>query len=195
MNFSKFLKRALHYPINWIRFLEINNLCNVIAKNLAFSTNWKLISISWKVLTCSNFSTDWKLKWNESYSVLKEKRGRKTEIWVNLKQYISINQISSHVIKTASKKARFLAKQSNELWREEESLWNILSDNYKIRQEKEKKCGRMSRKLEMTVINHFFKMFLWILLLWIRGIAVSEAYPELIQTSKMKLFVRIANCF
>ena len=47
----------------------------------------------------------------------------------------------------ASKKATFLA---NELWREEESLWNILSDNYKIRQEKEKKCGRMSLKLETT---------------------------------------------
>ena len=60
----------------------------------------------------------------------------------------------------ASKKARFLAKRFNELWREEESLWNILSINYKIRQEKEKKCGRMSEKLEMTVNNHFFKMFL-----------------------------------
>ena len=37
-----------------------------------------------------------------------------------------------------------------ELWHEEESLWNILSENYKIRQEKEKSVGRMSEKLEMT---------------------------------------------
>ena len=50
----------------------------------------------------------------------------------------------------ASKKARFTAERFNELWHEEESLWNILSDNYKIRQEKEKKCGRMSLKLETT---------------------------------------------
>ena len=57
------LKRALHYPFNWIRFLEINKLCNVIAKNLTFSANRKLISISWKVWTCSNFSTNWKWKW------------------------------------------------------------------------------------------------------------------------------------
>ena len=27
-----------------------------------------------------------------------------------------------------------------ELWHVEESLWNILSDNYKMRQKKEKKC-------------------------------------------------------
>ena len=37
-----------------------------------------------------------------------------------------------------------------ELWYKEESLWNILSDNYNIRQEKEKSVGRMSEKLEMT---------------------------------------------
>ena len=37
-----------------------------------------------------------------------------------------------------------------ELWHEEESLWNILSDNYKIWQEKEKSLGRMSEKLEIT---------------------------------------------
>ena len=60
----------------------------------------------------------------------------------------------------ARKNARLLAKRFNELWYKEESLWNILSDNYKIRQEKDKKCGSMSEKLEMTVINHFFKMFL-----------------------------------
>ena len=35
-----------------------------------------------------------------------------------------------------------------ELWHEEESLWNILSHNDKIRQGI--KCGRMSEKLEMT---------------------------------------------
>ena len=40
------LKRALQYPFNWIRFLEINKLCNVIAENLTFSTNQKLISIT-----------------------------------------------------------------------------------------------------------------------------------------------------
>ena len=57
------VKRALHYPFNWIRFLEMNKLCNVIAKNLTFSTNRKLISISWKVSTCSNISTNWKWKW------------------------------------------------------------------------------------------------------------------------------------
>ena len=60
---KKRLKRALHYPFNWIRFLEINKLCNVIDENLTFSTNGKLISISWKVWTCSNFSTNWKWKW------------------------------------------------------------------------------------------------------------------------------------
>ena len=35
-------------------------------------------------------------------------------------------------------------------WQEEESLWNILSDNYNIRQEKGKSVGRMLEKLEMT---------------------------------------------
>ena len=79
---------------------------------------------------------------------MKEKHGRKTENWVNLKNNIS--KISSDVIKIASKKARFTAERFNEIWHEEESLWNILSDDYKIRQEKEKKCGRMSEKQEMT---------------------------------------------
>ena len=46
-----------------------------------------------------------------------------------------------------------------ELWHEEGSLWNILSDNYNIRQEKEKSVGRMSEKLEMKN-NHFLKMFI-----------------------------------
>ena len=86
---------------------------------------------------------------NESYLAWKEKRGKKTEIWVNLKN--NINQTSSHVIKMASKKARLSeTERFIELWHEEESLWNILSDNYNIRQEKEKSVGRMSEKLEMT---------------------------------------------
>ena len=62
----------------------------------------------------------------------------------------NISKISSDVIKIASKKARFTAERFNELWYDEESLWNILSDDYKITQEKEKKCGRMSEKQEMT---------------------------------------------
>ena len=62
----------------------------------------------------------------------------------------NISKISSDVIKIASKKARFTTERFNEFWHEEESLWNILSDDYKIRQEKEKKCGRMSEKQEMT---------------------------------------------
>ena len=37
-----------------------------------------------------------------------------------------------------------------ELWDEEGSLWNILSDNYKIRKEKEKSVERILEKLEMT---------------------------------------------
>ena len=78
------------------------------------------------------------MKMNESYSAWKEKRGRKTEIWVNLKNNISANQINSHAIKMTSKKARLSeTERFIELWHEEESLWYILSDNYKIRQEKE----------------------------------------------------------
>ena len=50
----------------------------------------------------------------------------------------------------ASKKVRLSeTERFIELWHEEESLWNILSDNYNIRQEKEKSVGRMSEKLEM----------------------------------------------
>ena len=42
-------------------------------------------------------------------------------------------------MKMASKKAR-LSETGRfiELWHDEESLWNILSDNHKIRQEKKK---------------------------------------------------------
>ena len=121
-NFAVYIRRVLHYPFNWIRFLEINKLCNAIAKNLTFSTNRKLISISWKVWTCSNFSTNWKWKW--------------------------MNRIR-HGKKKAVEKQKFEL-----IW---ESLWNILSDNYKIRQEEGKSVGSMSEKLKWQVINHFFK--------------------------------------
>ena len=51
----------------------------------------------------------------------------------------------------ASEKARLSeTERFIELWHEEESLWNILSGNYKIMQEKEKSVGRMSEELEMT---------------------------------------------
>ena len=61
----------------------------------------------------------------------------------------------------ASKKARLSeTERFIELWHEEGSLCNILSDNYKIRQEKEKSVGRISEKLEMTLSNHFFKKFI-----------------------------------
>ena len=60
------------------------------------------------------------------------------------------NQISSHVIKMASKKVRLSeTERFIELWHEEESLWNILSENYKTRQEKVKRVGRISEKIEM----------------------------------------------
>ena len=50
-----------------------------------------------------------------------------------------MDHISLDVIKMASKKARLSeTERFIELWHEEESLWNILSDNYKIRQEIEK---------------------------------------------------------
>ena len=56
----------------------------------------------------------------------------------------------------ASKKATLLkAERFIELWHEEESLWNILSDNYKIRQEKEKSVGGMSVKLEIASNQSF----------------------------------------
>ena len=51
----------------------------------------------------------------------------------------------------ASKKARLSERERFiELWHEEESLWNILLNNYNIRQENEKSVGRMSEKLEMA---------------------------------------------
>ena len=87
---------TLHYPFHWIRFLEINKLCNVIAENLTFSTNRKLISISWKVWACSNFSTNWKWKW-----INRIQHGRKNVAGKQKFKLIwkIIYQISSHVIK------------------------------------------------------------------------------------------------
>ena len=47
----------------------------------------------------------------------------------------------------ASKKARLSeTERFIELWHEEESLWNILSDNYKIRQEKERELEECPKK-------------------------------------------------
>ena len=78
-----------------------------------------------------------------------------------------------------------------EPWHEEWSLYNILSDNYKIRQEKEKSVERISEKLEMTSK----KSFLWNVYLNPRS--VNERHGGLrgiiFRTSKMDLFARIAN--
>ena len=54
------------------------------------------------------------------------------------------------LLKRQVKKLGFQRQRFIELWHEEESLRNILSDNYNIRQEKEKVVGTMSEKLEMT---------------------------------------------
>ena len=54
------------------------------------------------------------------------------------------------LLKRQVKKLGFQRQRFIELWHEEESLRNILSDNYNIRQEKEKIVGTMSEKLEMT---------------------------------------------
>ena len=54
------------------------------------------------------------------------------------------------LLKRQVKKLGFQRQRYIELWHEEESLRNILSDNYNIRQEKEKIVGTMSEKLEMT---------------------------------------------
>ena len=55
------------------------------------------------------------------------------------------------LIKMVTKKARLSeTDRFIELWHEEEKLWNILPDNYKIRQGKQKSVERMSEKLEMT---------------------------------------------
>ena len=50
----------------------------------------------------------------------------------------------------ASKKVRLSeTERFIELWHEEESVWNILLENYKTRQEKVKRVGRISEKIEM----------------------------------------------
>ena len=117
----------------WIRFLEINKFCNVMTKNLTFSKNRKLISTSWKV------STNWKWKWMNRVRHGRENVVGKQKFGLIWKIIYLCKSNQSHVIKTASKKARFSETgRFIELWHEEESLWNILSDNYKIRQEKEK---------------------------------------------------------
>ena len=89
IRFMRFGSEVTLVPFNWIRFLEMNKLCHVIAKNLTFSTNQKLISISWKVWTCSNFSTNWKWKWMNRI-----RHGRKNvvgkQIWVNLRNNVSL---------------------------------------------------------------------------------------------------------
>ena len=54
------------------------------------------------------------------------------------------------LLKRQVKKLGFQRQRYIELWHEEESLRNILSDNYNIRQEKEKIVGTMAEKLEMT---------------------------------------------
>ena len=83
-----------------------------------------------------------------------------------------------------------------ELWHEEESLWNILLYSYNISGKKRKKVLEECRKnKKWQIINHFFKMFIWILILWMRDTAVSKAYSEPSRTSKMELFAKIANCF
>ena len=124
---------------------DVNKLCNVIAKNLTFSTNWKLISISWKFSTCSNFSTNWKWKWMNRIQHGRKNVVGKPKFELIWKIIYLINQISSHVIKMASKKARLSeTERFIEIWHEE-SLWNILSDNYIIRQEKGK-CWKNTGK-------------------------------------------------
>ena len=52
-------------------------------------------------------------------------------------------------LKWQVKKLGFRTQRFIELWNEDGILWNILLDNYKIRQEKEKSVGRISQKLEM----------------------------------------------
>ena len=82
-----------------------------------------------------------------------------------------------------------------ELWHEEESFWNILSGNYKVRQEKEKVLEEYRKNWKWQVSNHFFKMPIWILVLWMIGTVVSEAYSEPTRTSNMELFARITKGF
>ena len=95
-----------------------------------------------------------------------------------------------------SKKARLSeTERFIELWHEEESFWNILSGNYKVRQEKEKVLEEYRKNWKWQVSNHFFKMPIWILVLWMIGTVVSEAYSEPTRTSNMELFARITKGF
>ena len=67
----------------------------------------------------------------------------------NLKNNKSL-QISSHVIKIASKNSRFSGTERFiQLWKAEACPSNILLDNYKIRQGKEESVEIISEKLEM----------------------------------------------
>ena len=68
---------------------------------------------------------------------------------------------------------------------------NILSDNYKARQEKEKSVGRMSEKLEMTSNTHFFKMFLWI---HQRGSVKKGVLPKARNFIKKESLAQVFSC-
>ena len=52
---------------------------------MKFATNWKSISINWKVETCWSFSTNWKQKWKNRI-----RHGRKRENCGNLKNNTSL---------------------------------------------------------------------------------------------------------
>ena len=82
------------------------------------------------------------------------------------------------LLKWQVKKARLSeTERFIELWHEEESLWNILLYSYKISGKKRKKVLEECRKnKKWQIITHFFKMFIWILILWMRDTAVSKAY-------------------
>ena len=53
--FTDCLKRHLNTHLNEFDFLKATH--NVIIKKWHFQKNWKLISINWKVFTCSNLRT------------------------------------------------------------------------------------------------------------------------------------------
>ena len=61
---------------------------------------------------------------NESHLAWKERRCRKTEIWVKLKNnrsHKSVHKVSKLLVKEISETERFM-----ELWQTEKSLWNLL---------------------------------------------------------------------
>ena len=78
------IKRALHYSFNWIRFLEINKLRNVITKKLTFSANPKLISIIEKFKHVQTFQ----VIESENEGIL---LGMKTKTQYNIQQISSIS--------------------------------------------------------------------------------------------------------